>query len=482
MSIKKFILTLVSIFLGGLLIFALYAMSVVSGNLPSFEQLENPKQDLATKVLSSDGEILDHFFIKRRTYIPFDSIPKGFIEALISTEDREFYNHWGIHTARIFKAIFVKTIIMGKKEGGSTITQQLAWNLFYTHERTLKRKILEAVTAVKIEQTYTKNEILELYANTVYFGRGAYGIQVASQVYFNKTPLDLTLAECAYLVALLKGPEIYNAEQHYERAIGRRNLVLRLMIDNDKLSVNEYNLRIDEPITLTNPKSTNGMSGVAPHFVEMVRQKLEKDERYGMKGYNLYRDGLVIYTTLNAQLQRHANSAVDEHLREFQKQFMTSWTWKDKAQLINAVVRQAIREKPDYIAVRDNEVKREKILKSYLKNQKFIDSVKRKVTLVQTGVVVIDPTTGYIVGLVGGSPEAMKANIESRYSLNHVTQIKRQPGSAFKPFVYASAIENGMTRTPKLIVDHIVTHFQVDKCGVRQVQVQMAELFLFPLA
>lgn len=445
MSIKKFILILTSVFLGGILIFALYAMSVVSGNLPSFEQLENPKQDLATKVLSSDGEILDHFFIKRRTYIPYDSIPQGFINALISTEDREFYNHWGIHTARVFKAIFIKSIFFGKKEGGSTITQQLARNLFYTQEKSLKRKILEAVTAVKIEETYTKNEILELYANTVYFGRGAYGIQVASQVYFNKTPLDLTTAECAYLVALLKGPDIYNAEQHYERAIGRRNLVLRLMLDNGKITAEVHNAGIDEQIALTNAKTTKGMTGIAPHFVEMVRQKLEKDERYGMKGYNLYRDGLVIYTTLNAQLQRHANSAVEEHLREFQKQFMTSWTWKDKAQLINAVVRQAIREKPDYIAVRDDEAKREVILNSYLKNQKFIDSVKRKVTLVQTGVVVIDPATGYIVGLVGGSPEAMKANIESRYSLNHVTQIKRQPGSSFKPFVYAAAIENGMT-------------------------------------
>jgi penicillin-binding protein 1A len=445
MSPKKLIFILSSVFLGVLLIVALYIASVVSGNVPSFEQLENPKQDLATKVLSSDGELLDHFFIKRRTYIPFDSIPSGFVNSLISTEDREFYNHWGIHSMRIFKALFIKSIFYGKKEGGSTITQQLARNLFYTQEKSLRRKILEAVTAIKIEQTYTKKEILELYANTVYFGRGAYGIQIAAQIYFNKTALDLTQSECAYLVALLKGPDIYNAEQHYEKALARRNLVLRLTFDNRMTTAESYNKSIDEPITLPTAKTSAGLTGIAPHFVEMVRQKLEKDERYGMKNYNLYRDGLVIYTTLNAQVQRHANAAVDEHLREFQKQFNQAWTWKDKSPIITALVKQAIRERPDYIAAKDDENKRSTLSQAYQKNLKFIDSVKRRSTLIQTGVVVIDHATGFINALVGASPEAMKFNSESRYSLNHVTQIRRQPGSSFKPFVYASALENGLT-------------------------------------
>ena len=445
MTPKKLLLILFGIFASAVLILVLYSIGVVSGNVPSFEQLENPKQDLATQVLSSDGEILDHFFIKRRTYIPFDSIPAGFVNSLISTEDREFYNHWGIHTARIFKAVLVKSIFYGKKEGGSTITQQLARNLFYTQEKSIRRKILEAVTAIKIEQTYTKKEILELYANTVYFGRGAYGIQIAAQVYFNKTALELTQAECAYLVALLKGPDIYNAEQHYEKALARRNLVLHLTYDNKLLGAGAYNKSIDEPITLPTAKTASGLTGIAPHFVEMVRQKLEKDERYGMKNYNLYRDGLVIYTTLNAKIQRHANAAVDEHLREFQKQFLQAWTWKDKSAMITALVKQAIRERPDYIAAKDDDAKRAELSRKYQKNQKFIDSVKRRATLIQTGLVVMDHSTGFINALVGASPEAMKYNSESRYSLNHITQIRRQPGSSFKPFVYASALENGLT-------------------------------------
>lgn len=444
MTPKKLLFILIGAFFSVILIVALYSLSIVSGNVPSFEQLENPKQDLATQVLSSDGEILDHFFIKRRTYVPFDSIPAGFINSLISTEDREFYNHWGVHTARIFKAIF-KTVFNSRKEGGSTITQQLARNLFYTQERSLHRKILEAVTAVKIEETYTKKEILELYANTVYFGRGAYGIQIAAQIYFNKTALDLTQSECAYLVALLKGPDIYNAEQHYERALARRNLVLRLTYDNKLITAEQYNTSIDESISLPTTKTTVGMNGIAPHFVEMVRQKLEKDERYGMKNYNLYRDGLVIYTTLNAQVQRHANSAVDEHLREFQKQFNQAWTWKDKSSIITALVKQTIRDQPDYIAAKGDEAKRNQLSQAYQKNQKFIDSVKKRATLIQTGLVVIDHSTGFINAMVGASPEAMKYNSESRYSLNHVTQIRRQPGSSFKPFVYASALENGLT-------------------------------------
>ena len=445
MTPKKLLLILFGIFASAVLILVLYSIGVVSGNVPSFEQLENPKQDLATQVLSSDGEILDHFFIKRRTYIPFDSIPAGFVNSLISTEDREFYNHWGIHTARIFKAVLVKSIFYGKKEGGSTITQQLARNLFYTQEKSIRRKILEAVTAIKIEQTYTKKEILELYANTVYFGRGAYGIQIAAQVYFNKTALELTQAECAYLVALLKGPDIYNAEQHYEKALARRNLVLHLTYDNKLLGAGAYNKSIDEPNTLPTAKTASGLTGIAPHFVEMVRQKLEKDERYGMKNYNLYRDGLVIYTTLNAKIQRHANAAVDEHLREFQKQFLQAWTWKDKSAMITALVKQAIRERPDYIAAKDDDAKRAELSRKYQKNQKFIDSVKRRATLIQTGLVVMDHSTGFINALVGASPEAMKYNSESRYSLNHITQIRRQPGSSFKPFVYASALENGLT-------------------------------------
>ena len=184
-----------------------YILMVLSDGLPTLEELENPRQDLATQVISADGELLEHFAATRRTYIPFDSLPKSFVDALIATEDREFYNHWGVHTFRIFKAAVKNVTAMRTKEGASTITQQLALNLYFKRERTLARKIREAYTAFQIEQTYTKNEILEMYANTVYYGKGAYGIREAAHTYFNKEPRELTVAQSAYLVGLFKAPE-----------------------------------------------------------------------------------------------------------------------------------------------------------------------------------------------------------------------------------------------------------------------------------
>ena len=425
---------------------AIILFFVINGNVPSFEELENPKQDLATRIISSDGEVLDYFFIERRTYLPYDSIPKEFIDALISTEDREFYSHWGVHSSRAFKAIF-KNIFMGKREGASTITQQLARKLFLDQSPTLRRKILEAFTAIKIEQTYTKHEILELYSNTVCFGRGAYGLQVASQLFFAKRPTELTVAECAYMVALLKNPVGYDVQNNYERAIGRRNLVLHMMYEHGKLSAEKYLEAIEQPISMPTKKNQSRL-GIAPHFVEMVRQALEKDEQgeYGTKGYDLYRDGLIIHTTLNAKVQRYANAAVEEHLTSFQQQFDKTWKWVNNKEVLGSLLSAAIRGRADYIAAETEDEKR--IISDKCKKDKaFIDSVKRRSSLIQTGVVVLNPTTGAVLGMVGASPQSMRMTPEARYSLNHAVQIKRQPGSSFKPFVYASALEDGLSPT-----------------------------------
>lgn len=425
---------------------AIILFFVINGNVPSFEELENPKQDLATRIISSDGEVLDYFFIERRTYLPYDSIPKEFIDALISTEDREFYNHWGVHSSRAVKAIF-KNIFMGKREGASTITQQLARKLFLDQSPTLRRKILEAFTAIKIEQTYTKNEILELYSNTVCFGRGAYGLQVASQLFFAKRPTELTVAECAYMVALLKNPVGYDVQNNYERAIGRRNLVLHMMYEHGKLSAEKYLEAIEQPISMPTKKNQSRL-GIAPHFVEMVRQTLEKDEQgeYGTKGYDLYRDGLIIHTTLNAKVQRYANSAVEEHLAQFQQQFDKTWKWVNNKEVLGSLLSAAIRGRADYIAAETEDEKR-LISDKCKKDKAFIDSVKRRSSLIQTGVVVLNPASGAVLGMVGASPQSMRMTPEARYSLNHAVQIKRQPGSSFKPFVYASALEDGLSPT-----------------------------------
>lgn len=412
-----------------------YFIEIASG-LPSLEELENPRPDLATRIYSADGEQIDQFFVHHRTYIRYDSIPQAFVKGLIATEDQKFYDHWGVNLERILKAAIKNVVAMNlTKEGASTITQQLARNLYLTQETTVTRKLREQLTAVQIERTYTKNEILEMYANTVYFGRGAYGIQVASELYFGKSAINLTVDECAYLVGLLKGPENYNADEHYERAIDRRNTVLALMREVGYIGDDEFDRYARKPIVLAKlePKVTNS---IASHFVEAVRQFLSREPK--LQRYNLYRDGLVITTTLDSRMQRYANEAVREHLEEFQPQFDKIWSWKGKQDLLRSLVERAARESDQYKAAL-SEHDKATVMHELTTRSSFIDSVKHAATQIETGFVSIEARTGYVRAMVGGS------DLTSGRGLNHVTQIRRQPGSAFKPFVYASALEEGMS-------------------------------------
>lgn len=442
MTPLKFYIILLISFIVLMLMVVWFAYDSISDGLPSLSQLENPKQDYATQVFSSDGFLLDHYYKYRRVLLPFDSIPKNFINALIATEDRKFYDHWGVHLSRIFKAM-IKNIFAGRiKEGASTITMQLSRNLFFTQEGTLKRKIREAVTAIAIEKTYTKNEILAMYANTVSFGRGTYGIKVAANVYFNKEPSQLTLSECAFLVGLLKAPEHYNGLVDYDRAIERRNLVLRLM--NEQGFIDSFQLynALNEPIQLAINKINKLKTGyLAPHFVEMIRQNLRRNKQ--MEDYDIYRDGLIIYTTLNSRIQKYAEEALEEHLAIYQKIFNKSFSWRTHKDLLRKLLKKAINSNYEYISA---EKSNKKNVAAKLRNDKrFIDSVKNAATTIQAGLIVIDPSSGQILALVGASPKFMKENKDAKYSLNHVTQIKRQPGSSFKPFVYVTALMDGLS-------------------------------------
>jgi penicillin-binding protein 1A len=436
-----------------------YTAMVVSEGLPPIEQLENPKPELATQIISADGELLGQFYIKQRRYMPFDSIPKDFTNALIATEDREFYNHWGIHMMRVFKAAIKNILAFRTREGASTITQQLARNLFLTHEKRLSRKIKEAFTALELERTHTKNEILELYTNTINFGRSAYGLQMAAQAYFDKTPQQLTTAECAYLVGIAQRPARY--EKDFSAAMNRRNVVLQCMRDEGYISEAQYKA---SRASVTTPVITDDLvqtqtQNLAPHFVEMIRQKFRDEaalKEFNLRGYDLYRDGLIITTTLNARMQQYANDAVREHLEEFQREFERFWRWdrNDKKKrsgdntatsepheaLLNELLEKAAKSKPAYLAANDP-AERRRVLNALKNDPTFVEQIKKEAIRIQTGFVALEHASGEIRAMVGSSTLGK----ENRYSLNHVTQIRRQPGSAFKPFVYASALATGLS-------------------------------------
>ena len=424
----------------GSVVFIFLALSIytVSG-VPSLAELENPKPVLASRVFSADGELIGQFFIENRIETHIDSLPPYVLKALIATEDRNFYSHWGVDIPRFFKAMIKNLFSLSLREGASTITQQLAKNLYSLKEGRENavdkavRKIREWISAVQIEKTFTKNEIAELYLNVSYFGRSAYGIESASKVYFNKRAKDLTLPEAALFVALLKSSENYDPVKHYDNAIQRRNLVMRNMVDVDMLSESEYAKLKQQPIELAS-ESLAHVRSEAPHFLEYIRQQMTPlADKYG---YDLYRDGLNIYTSLNMKMQRIANRSVEKHIQEYQTLFDKNWNWNRNKSLLSDLIDRAIKNDPRYKS--EPSAKNRADLYNKLKyDTDFVDAVKKTASKVEVGFVVIDPRTGQIKAMVGGE------NQNFGRGLNHVTGIRRQPGSSFKPFVYATAIENG---------------------------------------
>jgi penicillin-binding protein 1A len=427
--------------ISGAITFVLFGIfiAIIYSGLPSLEELENPKPQLASKVFSADGELLGQYFIENRIETNLNKLPDNLIKALIATEDRKFYNHWGVDVTRFIKAMVKNVFSMSLGEGASTITQQLARNLYelkVTRETKLDkaiRKIREWITAIQIEKNFTKNEIIELYLNVSYFGRSAYGIESASRVYFGKSANELTLPESALFVALLKSSRDFDPVNRYDNALKRRNLVMYNMVSMGYLDREEYDKLKQEPIVLASAKPSV-MRTIAPYFMEYVRLQLsDLADKYG---YDLYRDGLNIYTSIDSRMQKIANEVSVKHIEEYQKLFEKNWSWSKNKELLASLVDEAIKKSLEYRSEDSQKIKAE-IYNRLKKDEAFIDSVKFVATRIEVGFVVVDPFTGEIKAMVGGT------NLEFGRGLNHVSGIRRQPGSSFKPIIYATAMENG---------------------------------------
>ncbi|MDD3095493.1 MAG: PBP1A family penicillin-binding protein [Candidatus Marinimicrobia bacterium] len=301
--------------LGILLIIALFASGSIyyfSRDLPSLQELERFEPDVVSTVYDINGQVLTEFGIKNRTLVPLDSIPDHIKNAILATEDRQFYDHWGMDMRRFVKAVWMNLTRGFGSQGASTLTQQLARTLHLNRQETIKRKIQELLVAILIERTYSKTEILEMYLNSVFWGHGCYGIQAATDYYFSKTVQELTLDESAMLIGILPSPTPWSPRFYHDRAIRRRNLVLRNMIRTGKISQQEFvdALSQETPVNHIENKS------LAPYFTEFIRIEVAAFCR--QQGIDYYRDGLSIFTTLDLKMQEIAQASVREQLAEQQ--------------------------------------------------------------------------------------------------------------------------------------------------------------------
>ncbi len=409
-------------------IFILFVASMfwITRDLPSLTELEHFEPRLVTKVFSADSVVIKEFFTKRRDYVLLKDIPKTMQRAIIDIEDRKFYSHWGIDLKRFTKAAILLVTHFGVQEGASTLTQQLATDLYYNKRDKYSRKIKEIFTAIQIERTYSKPEILEMYLNHIYFGHGNWGLKAATEYFFNKKVRDLNLEECALLAGVINLPEYYSPVKHPERAKRRRNLVLYVMWKNGDISEETYRQTSEKKIVLGGGKRI-GQTDIAPYFTEYIRQKLDK-----IIGAGLYSGGYSIYTTLDSRAQAIAEKAVHEKLDKLQKNMQNRL--KNKAKFKKFLDKFV----PDPM---EQEI--------YFTNRAKKDSLIDTKAAVQAALISVDPRNGHILAMVGG-----RDFNESKW--NRAVQMKRQPGSSFKPFIYTAVIDNGYSPTFEILNQPVV--------------------------
>lgn len=487
-----FIKWLWRIFIGGVIaVFLLFFLISVElfGTLPTFEDLENPKTSVATEIISSDGKILGKYYLENRSYTKYEELSPNLTMALIATEDARFQNHSGID----FRALARAITKLGADGGGSTITQQLAKNLYNTRRKsienenwfartfgynTLMAKFKEWVIAVRLEKNYTKKEILAMYLNVVDFGREQFGIKSAARYYFNRNVDEVKVQEAAMLVGLLKAPSYYNPVPEKNRtteALRRRNTVLGQMVKYEYLAQAASDSIRELPIVLDITKDTHN-EGLATYFREYLKSEMaiwasENTKPDGSK-WNIYKDGLKIYTTIDSRMQEYAEAAMEKHMASLQKKFFNHWKgWKTEAwnhPEETEVLELAIKRSSWYKSYKKQKLKEDEIMKKL--EQKvttklftwngfvdttisIIDSIKYSNYLLHCGMMSMEVGTGHVKSWVGG--------INLRHNqYDHVNQnARRQVGSTFKPFVYATAVDNGVVPCEKIPNQKVVIQF-----------------------
>jgi len=455
----------------------------IFGELPTFRDLENPKSNQASEIISSDKQVLGTYYIENRSSVTYKEISPNVINALVATEDERFYEHSGIDFRRQFSIIFLNIF---KSQGGSTITQQLAKNLFTvqpSHNKIVRitQKFKEWITAVQLERHYTKQEIITMYLNTVNFGAyNTFGIKSAARTYFSTTPDKLTPDQAALLVAMVNAPSKYNPINHPDKALARRNnVVLRLMAKQGYLSEGQLEQFKARPLGLNfNPITHN--DGSAPYFRAVLKREVQKifqDEsivKANGTPYDLDRDGLKIYTTINYTMQQYAEEAQAEYMRQLQVQFNNHWkgyslykSIKNFKLLLEQGMHRSDRYKADTLqGMSAEEIKKDFNTPTEVElftwkgdttmTMKPIDSIVYSKLLLRNSLMSMDPTTGYIKAWIGG------INFE-HFKYDQVKYGTRQVGSTAKPFTYTVAIDNGYS--PCMKVDNVPVTISVPGSG-----------------
>lgn len=446
--------------LGGIFLFFIFASWGLFGSMPSFEDLENPDSNLATEIISTDGVTIGKFYNENRTPIKYADLPKHLVNALVATEDERFYEHSGIDGRRTLGA----AIKLGSDGGASTLTQQLAKLLFHGEgSRFLPLRIIqkakEWIIAIKLERQYTKNEIIAMYFNKADFVNTAVGIRSAAKVYFGKEPRDLTIDESAMLVGMLTNPSLYNPVRRVEKVQKRRNVVLGQMVRNGFLDEATKKQLEQKPIVLHfQPESHT--DGIGTYFREYLRDFMKNWVKENKKSdgseYDIYKDGLKIYVTIDSRMQTYAEDAMKKHLPNLQEELASQQKENKNAPFVNIseeetkkLMMKAMKNSSRWKGMADAGKSEEEIIKSFGVKTKMkvftwdgekdtimtpTDSIRYYKSFLQAGMMAMEPQTGHIKVWVGG--------INYKYfQYDHVGQGARQVGSTFKPFVYATAIE-----------------------------------------